>query len=450
MRETQIREQNYEVEIFPKKNEILVSRGQIIGISGNTGSSTAPHLHFELRDTKTEHALNPLVYGFDLPDHKKPEIRGVKVYSLSKDGYRYPELAISRIVTNGKSGLYISENKISVPANYLTESGGLGFSFDVIDRLDGAANQCGLYGSILLVNGDTLFGQQIDRVPFESSRYVNCHTDYEEYSVNKKKYHKSFRTRENDLPVYLDKSMGILKAKPGETYKIHFIAYDVQGNRSELQFDLIVLPGLLNKNERLAPDLSYLQPSQSMQVEQGNTAVEFGVATVYEPLKIDQEKIGRSIGQRELPVHKAYRISINNSDKQDGKHYLEMITAKGSRKALKIKYEAGMITCESMYFGSYSVKRDTIPPTITPVNFAQTSTSYSAKLIQWKISDSGIGLADYDLFIDGQWKLLEYEYKTGMVTFTRDASIIGEKDILVRVKDDCGNVKEWKTRLTFK
>ena len=68
----------------------------------------------------------------------------------------------------------------------------------------------------------------------------------------------------------------------------------------------------------------------------------------------------------------------------------------------------------------------------------------------WKIADAHIGIADYDLFIDGKWYLLEYEYKGNYVTFHRPAEVTGKKKVLLRVEDKLGNVKKWEREITFK
>ncbi len=48
---------------FNVKKGDKVKRGQIIGYIGNTGKSTAPHLHYEVR--KNNHTVNPIYYFFN-------------------------------------------------------------------------------------------------------------------------------------------------------------------------------------------------------------------------------------------------------------------------------------------------------------------------------------------------------------------------------------------------
>ena len=126
------------------------------------------------------------------------------------------------------------------------------------------------------------------------------------------------------------------------------------------------------------------------------------------------------------------------------------IAEEGRKKALTLTYDDSTFYCRPKYFGSYSIKRDITPPTVSSINFT-TSTAYTTRTsLQWRISDSQIGINDYDLFIDGEWVLVEYDYKSGLVTYERDASFVGSKELKFIVKDECGNSTEWTSTIEFK
>jgi len=252
------------------------------------------------------------------------------------------------------------------------------------------------------------------------------------------------------LPIYEYGGNGVIKCSPGDVLKIEYVGYDPKGNRSTLNFDIVVSAGEMNPEDGLGLDLSYLQPGYSLQLENENRQIQFGVETVYEPLKLDESTLDTEIGKASVPVQRAYTIKVKSSDEPDGKHYIEVITAKGRKRTMITAYQDGWYHAHSKYFGKYSLKRDLTSPTIATKNFKSSTTYTSSKKMTWKIGDAHTGIADYDLFIDGKWYLIEYESKGSFVTFNRPSGIKGSKEVKLVVVDKVGNKKEWVKVIDFR
>lgn len=437
------------IDIKLEKNEFPIKKGDFIAFSGNSGSSTGPHLHFELRETATEHGLNPLLHGFSIADPFAPTIEAIKVYAVDEKGYQIPGKAKLIKVQKTKNGFVIPGNKVLLPTDFIPSYGFLAFAVAGTDRIGNMGANCGLFENICLVDKDTLFHSKCDRISFDDSRYVNSHQDYDEYKISKTRLHKLFRTAHNPLQIYRFESLGNLKMNPNSTREIQIILKDVAGNACKISFSVLNSIGNPLKTEKFYSSKSHFLPDSSYHLTGPNIKVSIPQYTFYEPVKRFDDLKNNRFGSDEIPVQKSFLIEMNPlKDVKPENQYVQV--AKGSKiSALATRFENNKLLAESKFFGVYAIRVDTIPPKVTPLNFKETDSLINKKILTWKVTDSQTDIKNYNLLVNGAWYPLEFDLKSNRLIYVRNQAHRMDNTLEIVVSDNCGNISSWKKEFCF-
>ena len=434
---TQIQFKQNELDWKFSPNELQVNKGEQIALSGNSGNSTGPHLHFELRDTKSEHALNPLLHGFHVSDVAPPSLHGIRLLVIDENGY----------VISGKSLIVpLTKNihRVKLPQDFVQGTEKIGMTISATDPMKSGGHGFGLFSAEVVSSKHEQFGFEMAEISFDDSRYVNNHMDYDEYKSKGIKYQKLFRNKHNPLTIYQLDSRGGISLNGFDSLSCSIILEDVNGNVSQHEI-VLQYPFELKKIQHIFFDPRYyFMPDSLYTFHAENMKVFVDPTTFYEPIKKSMNLSLGQFGNSKTVIQKPICVEIKA--KKTPAIEKQYVAVNGD--ALETTREDGWLAVESKQLGIFSIKVDTLAPSIV---FLPTSSNVVIpNQFYWKISDGQAGIASYELLINGEWTTVYFDQKSNLVTWKNDrrASIIGppsEKVLSMefRVTDRCGNVQMW-------
>jgi hypothetical protein len=436
------------IDLKLQKNELPIQKGEQIALSGNSGSSTGPHLHFEIRDTKTEHGLNPLLHGFNISDNSAPVIHAIKIYAVDEKGYQIPGKSMIINVQKTKSGYSIPGNKINLTKDFIPDYGQLAFAVSGTDPI-GYAGTFGLFENTCLVGNDTLFQSIYNRISFDDSRYVNSHQDLDVYKKSKIRFHKLFKTAHNPLHIYQFDQIGSIKINPKDSLNVEIILKDVSKNTSRLRFSLIASKETPNKSDRFYSSRTHFIPDSSYHYRSEQMEIDIEPFTFYEPIKKINGIQSNRFGSGETTVQKSFKVTMEPIKNIDLKKQYIQVVSNGKTTSLFTKNENQKLITESKFFGEFNVKIDTTEPKVFPENFKTVDTLIHSNKLIWKVVDSQTDIFNYNILVNGEWKPLDYDLKTNRLIYVRKDSEIKSATIEILVSDNCENISSWKKNLYF-
>jgi hypothetical protein len=453
VREEQYKRKSFSVDLVPDKDLIRVKKEELIAYGGNSGSSGGPHLHFEIRDSKTQDALNPLAFNFSVTDNVPPRFYSLVAYPISENSH------INSSATKRSFPAIPSGKNYTIPQNSGIQAfGKIGFAIRANDFYDGSHNICGIYSAQLKVDGEEIFAYTFDRMPFADTRYMNSHIDYEMSLTNGNRIHRMWRQPGNRLQIYhTDRNRGIIDVEDGKQYKIEITISDMEGNATTLVFQV---QGTDRNIYRKLPESSHFftyddensfrTPFFEIFAPVGSFYDDFYFRYNVTPRAPGLFSKSHHVHSETEPIHLPVKIRLLTEDLPQElleKSFIGRISGGGGKSFVGGTYANGWFEADVRNFGTYAVMTDTIPPHIHPLSIKEKIALTETNRIRFTISDNLAGIKSYEGTIDGNWVLFEYDAKYRLLTYEIDPDRLelGKRHTLVlKVKDNVDNTATYE------
>lgn len=448
IKEQQKANESFFVDLYPELGRFNYKQGEVLGKMGNTGRSSGPHIHFEIRNTATEEPINPLLFNMPVTDNIAPQLRQIKVYPLNEK--HEPIKPFIKNIGKGKSGnYYVGGDTLTINAWRM------GVGIKTYDQMNGLPNLNGVYAIETYVDGSLIHKTEFEKFHFDNTRYINSHTDYREKLLNKAWFNRCYKQPGNQIPMYPEMINDGVFDVYTKTQEVKIIVRDAMGNSSSVKF---WVKRIKEVNSFHIPSYNYFLPyNEDNFINRSDMFLHFPTGILYENLYLEYESKPRTsshiyskihkIQNNRTPLHSWYKIGIVAEGIPEGKRDKAIIALrKGKGKAVTHggQWEGDMIVAEARDLGEFCVMIDDVPPKITPTIFNASLKGYSK--IQFRLSDNFKASRKLDAYnwkgyIDGKWVLFVPNPSKSIITHRFEKGLAaGKHTFRLEVRDERGNL----------
>ena len=449
VRRKQYETQSWAQELVIPPHEFPVRKGKMIAWSGNTGSSQGPHLHLEIRDTKTDAPLNGLLFFQSLPDTKAPLVKQIALYQGDKSIYEQKPMMMPVVNVNGTK---------TIKPEVVTIQSDKAFIGIVADDLMGiATGTLGVYEVRLYVDDKPFFGWQMDNISYDITRYMNAIADYK-VKKNGGPWIQLCRKLPNDkLPVYksFTNQDGVIDLSQGAIRSIRIEVFDTKYNKTTVEFKL--------QGSALAakPSICSNPFVQGKMNKFKNENIEFTLAedALYDDIcfvtsvkpSTNEVSPRYQIHFGDVPLHSYFDLKLKPTISLSAaqKEKLAMVRlpygTETKRRGKAATWQGGFAVSRVRDLGDYELVLDQKAPTITST-IKNGDKVTRLKRLNFVIKEETTSVANVTATLDGQW--LRMVQKGDTYTYEMDSYFpVGTHTLLIRAIDE--NMNETKMTLTL-
>lgn len=432
------------IKKFPKTNQLRINKGEVIGYSGNTGRSFGPHLHFEIRDTKSQDAINPLMFNYTYKDDERPIIRGL--YIINENNSLVRNSPIRKKVKKINDSTYTVDD--------FEYNGKIGIGLDIYDiQYKNLYNQNGVYKVELFIDSILKYSYKMDKIKFSENHYKKIMYDYLSLAQKNKKVLKIYTPRNSDLSFLKNnKFNGIINSDSIRNNSLLVRVSDWNGNSSSIKFNL-------KANDSISRRSSYngieILTNQNYTLNKNSSIIEIGKNTFYDDLlmNISYQSDTLNLGKEKDPFRSSIRIKLPHkiSDTLELRQSFVGKIINGKISYISSKKNKSYIYANTSSLGEYIISKDTLKPDIKAVNFKNNSNIKVKNTLKLRLKDDLSGIKNYSSYFNGNWALFEYEPKSNMIFHNLSDGIIkdGENELIIKYEDGVGNKGVYQTKVYY-